>query len=336
VKDDGQTDDLGLLTSGAALHGGCARELIVATGRDRVRFLHGIVTGDVAGTPVGGGCRSALLTPKGHVVADLLIFVRPEEIWIVTDAGQGDATAAALSRYAIMDDFAATRRAGFAQLAVLGPAAGGKLALAGLVPDEAALPGPALLSHASQPSGGDSWIVRTRELGADGYWVAGAADVVAGAHLRLEREAHVLELSAATAEAARIGALEGRWGAEITPDYFPMEVGLSGAIDYAKGCYLGQEPIVRLRDRGHINWRLVSLDVAGAVDPTPGDALESDAKPRAGKITSVGRFPDARGVALAMLHVSIPVGADVRIRHGETALSARVRQSVSDGKPGSS
>jgi folate-binding protein YgfZ len=343
VKQDGQTDDLGLLTSGAALHGGRARELIVATGADRVRFLHGIVTGDVAGTPVGGGCRSALLTPKGHVVADLLVFLRPEEIWIVTDAGQGDATAAALSRYAIMDDFAATRRPGFAQLAVLGPAAGRKLALAGLVPDEAALPGPALLSHASHASqssiaepGQDPWIVRTRELGVDGYWVAGAADVVIGARGRLEREAHVLELSAAASEAARIGALEGRWGAEITPDYFPMEVGLSGAIDYAKGCYLGQEPIVRLRDRGHINWRLVSLEVTGAVDPAPGDTLESDAKPRAGKITSAGRFPDARGVALAMLHVSIPVGADVRIRHGETALSARVRQSVSDGKPGSS
>lgn len=339
MKEAVQTDDLGLLTSGAALHGGRARELIVATGRDRVRFLHGIVTGDVAGTPVGGGCRSALLTPKGHVVADLLIFVRPEEIWIVTDAGQGDATAAALSRYAIMDDFAATRRPGFAQLAVLGPAAGRKLIEAGLVPDEAALPGPALLSHASQPSQpsiADAWIVRTRELGTDGYWVAGEADVVVGARGRLERDAHVLELSPAAAEAARIGALEGRWGAEITLDYFPMEVGLSGAIDYAKGCYLGQEPIVRLRDRGHINWRLVSLDVAGAVDPAPGDALESDTKPRAGKITSVGRFPDARGVALAMLHVSIPVGADVRIRHGETPISARVRQSVSDGKPGSS
>ena len=43
-----------------------------------------------------------------------------------------------------------------------------------------------------------------------------------------------------------------------------MEVGLDAAIDYAKGCYLGQEPIVRIRDRGHINWRLVGLDVAGA------------------------------------------------------------------------
>ena len=327
MKRDGETDDVGLLQTGAVLHGGRERELIVATGTDRVRFLHGIVTGDVAGTPVGGGCRSALLTPKGHVVADLMIFVRPEEIWIVTDAGQGDATAAALSRYAIMDDFTAVRQPGWAQLAVLGPEAGRKLVEVGIV-REGQLPGPALFSHVDFAAW---WIVRAHELGADGFWIAGKAEVI-WVREQLEKKARVRELSEAAAEAARIIALEGRWGAEITPDYFPMEVGLSGAIDYTKGCYLGQEPIVRLRDRGHINWRLVSLEIAGAVDPTPGDALQSDTKPKAGKITSVGRFPDGRGVALGMLHVSLPVGADVRIKHGEATLTARVLQSVADGK----
>jgi len=332
VTTNAKTDDVGLLQTGAVLHGGRGRELIVATGADRVRFLHGIVTGDVAGTPVGGGCRAALLTPKGHVVADLLVFVRPEEIWIVTDAGQGDATAAALSRYAIMDDFAAARRQQFAQLAVLGPSAGRRLAEARLVSDEAGLPGPAPLCHASF---GDLWLARVRELGVDGYWVAGAPETVAAARLALGAAA-VPALSEAAAEAARVAALEGRWGAEITPDYFPMEVGLAGAIDYAKGCYLGQEPIVRLRDRGHINWRLVSLEVAGAIDPAPGDALESDVKPRAGKITSAARFPDGRAVALGMLHISVPVGGDVRIKHGDAVLTGRVRESVSDGKPAGS
>ncbi|MDB4981194.1 MAG: glycine cleavage system protein, partial [Myxococcales bacterium] len=174
-----ETNDVGLLARGAVLFGGRDRELIVAHGADRVPFLHRIVTGDVAGTPVGGGCRAALLTPKGHVVADLQLFVRPDDLWLVVDAGQGDATAAALTRYAIMDDFAAVRRPGFAQLAVLGPEAGRRLVEAKLVP-EGGLPGPDLYAHASfkGPSGGDLWIVRARELGADGYWVAGAAEVL--------------------------------------------------------------------------------------------------------------------------------------------------------------
>jgi folate-binding Fe-S cluster repair protein YgfZ len=104
-----------------------------------------------------------------------------------------------------------------------------------------------------------------------------------------------------------------------------MEVGLSGAIDYGKGCYLGQEPIVRIRDRGHINWRLVGLDFGGAGDPTPGDPLESDAKPKAGRVTSAARLPDGRGVALALVHTSIPVGAAIRVKHGETVIDAQVR-----------
>jgi len=326
VSDPHTTDDVGLLATGAVLHGGREHELVVARGADRVRFLNSIVTGPVASTPEGGGCRSALLTPKGHVVVDLTIFVRPDDVWILAPAGQGDATAAALTRYAIMDDFAAVRKPGFAELAVLGPEAGRKLVAAGLAPNEAALPGPAPFAHATL---GELWVVRARELGADGYWVSGGGPAVIAARAALEGRAGVRELSAPAAEAARVAALEGRWGAEITPDYFPMEVGLSGAIDYEKGCYLGQEPIVRLRDRGHINWRLVQLDLQGNdIDVAAGDLLESDAKPKAGKVTSAARFPGGRAVALAMLHISVPVGADVRVKRGEATVVAHVRQSV--------
>jgi folate-binding protein YgfZ len=154
-----------------------------------------------------------------------------------------------------------------------------------------------------------------RQLGVDGFWLGGAPSAVAGAWARLAG-AGTPELETATAEAARIVALEPRFGAEITADYFPMEVGLDDAIDYGKGCYLGQEPIVRVRDRGHVNWRLAGLDLVGVGmgDPHPGDAIESDAKPKAGRVTSAARFPDGRGVALGMVHVSVPVGATVRIR----------------------
>ena len=75
-----------------------------------------------------------------------------------------------------------------------------------------------------------------------------------------------------------------------------------------KGCYLGQEPIVRIRDRGHINWRLVGLEIDGPRDPAAQDAIESDVKPKAGRVTSAARLPGGRGVALALLHVSVPDG----------------------------
>ena len=315
------TTDVGLLAKEAVLGPAAAppRELVVATGVDRIRFLHGLVTGNVAGTEPGRGCRAALLTPKGQVVNDLRIFVRPDDVRIVVDAGQAAPLATALARYAIMDDFAAAPVSEFSLFPLLGPAAPAQLAAAGV--DVGALADAPPLSHAEI---GSFWVARVRELGADGFWIGGAPADVASLHEKLATS--VPELDAAVAEAARIDALEPRFGAEITADYFPMEVGLAGAIDYTKGCYLGQEPIVRVRDRGHINWRLVGLDVTGAVDPHAGDALTSEVKPKAGKVTSAARLPDGRGVALAMAHVSLPVGATVHI--GAEAIEARIRAEV--------
>jgi len=312
------TTELGLLAKDAVLGpaAGPPRELVVATGVDRIRFLHGLVTGNVAGTGPGRGCRAALLTTKGQVVSDMRLFVRPDDVRIVVDAGQAAPLATTLARYAIMDDFAAAPAPEFSLFPLLGPAAPARLATAGV--EVGALAEGPLLAHAEA---GDLWIARVRELGADGFWIGGAPLHVAA--LREKLAAVVPELDAAVAEAARIDALEPRFGVEITADYFPMEVGLGGAIDYQKGCYLGQEPIVRVRDRGHINWRLVGLDVAGAADPQPGDPLTSDVKPKAGKVTSAARLPDGRGVALAMAHVSLPVGATVHI--GPDAIEARIR-----------
>ena len=301
------------------------RELIVATGADRVRFLHGIVTADVAGAAPGQGRRSVLLTPKGHVVAEMEMFVRADAIWIVVGPGLGAEVAGALSRYAIMDDFAAVVRPDITLASLMGPSATARLAAIGLAPG-ALGDGPAR-AHADVEASvlsGPLWMARMRELGHDGFWLAGARatlDAVQGQLLG----AGVRVLPPALAEAARIVAIEPRPGAEITADYFPMEAGLNSAIDYSKGCYLGQEPIVRIRDRGHINWRLCGLDLEGALDPQAGDPLESDAKPKAGRVTSAARLPDGRGVALAMVHVSVPVGGPVRIRRGDAAIAARVR-----------
>jgi folate-binding protein YgfZ len=322
-----RTADLDVLARDAALRLETGRELIVGTGGDRIRFLNGIVTGPVAGTPVGGGCPSVLLTPKGHVVIDMLMFVRADDIWIVVEAGQAETTASALSRYAIMDDFAAAARPDVAFSSLLGPTAAERLAAIGADPGALAT-APALAHAQVQTPAGELWLARVRELGADGFWLGAPGTVLADVHARLAA-AGISALEPGAAEAARIAALEPRFGAEITADYFPMEVGLSGAIDYAKGCYLGQEPIVRIRDRGHINWRLVGLDVDGPDDPAASDPIESEAKPKAGRVTSVGRLSDGRGVALAMLHTSVAVGATVHIRHGDARIDARVRAETS-------
>jgi folate-binding protein YgfZ len=319
VTTEHETDDARALTAlaaDAALLDPLDRELVIARGADRVRFLNGVVTADIAHLPVGAGTRALLLTPKAHILADMQLFLREEDAYLVVAAGQGQATAAALSRYAVMDDFTAEVAPEVQLIAVLGPRAADALAAAEL--STVAFDGAPPWSHATL---GPRCVARVRQLGAEGYWVAGPRSEIDGVREAL-RARGTPRLSPAVAEVARIAAREPGWGQEITDEFFPMEIGLGDAISYGKGCFLGQEPIVRIRDRGHLNWRLAALELPGdAAGVAVGDRLESDSKPKAGKVTSVARAPDGRPVALAVVHVSVPAGGVVRILRPATGPS---------------
>jgi folate-binding Fe-S cluster repair protein YgfZ len=103
-----------------------------------------------------------------------------------------------------------------------------------------------------------------------------------------------------------------------------LEVGLAAALDHKKGCYLGQETIVRARDRGLVRRRLAGLRLSSDGMPAIGDAIAFEANLAAGRITSVGRLPGQAPVALALLASTVPVGAEVRISHGAETLAAEV------------
>ena len=286
------------------------KDVVVARGEDRVRFLHGVVTGNVAGTAVGGGTHALLLTPKAHVLSEMRIFVRPHDLYLLVASGEGARSAEALARYAVMDDFTAEAAPALRGLALLGPGAASKLDAAGL-PGTALADAP-LWTHADA---GPFWVARAAHLGAQGFWIVGTEAEVGRLGDTLAASG-VPKLSEATAEAARVVAGEPLWGREITDEYFPMEIGLGGAIDYGKGCFLGQEPIVRIRDRGHTNWRLARVELPAGSPVSAGDRLETDEKPKAGKLTSVaviGNRGGEGGVALGVVHVSVPAGARVRI-----------------------
>jgi folate-binding protein YgfZ len=181
-----------------------------------------------------------------------------------------------------------------------------------------------LWSHADAASPfGLLWLVRSHALGSDGLWVFGAAAACAALAASLDL-AGVPVLAPEVAEVMRIQAGEPRLGAEITGDVLPMEVGLAAALDHKKGCYLGQETIVRARDRGLVRRRLVGLRLCGDGMPAAGDAIVFEQNPAAGRVTSVGRLPGQSAVALALLASAVPVGAEVGISHGPETLTAAV------------
>jgi tRNA-modifying protein YgfZ len=106
-------------------------------------------------------------------------------------------------------------------------------------------------------------------------------------------------------ERLRILARTPRWGAEIDDSVLPAEAGLDErAISFEKGCYPGQEPIARLRYRGHANRGLRVLEVEGA---QPGDEIR-DGEKVVGRVTSA-----VRDVALGYVRREVPDGAAVTV-----------------------
>ena len=242
---------------------------------------------------------------------------------LVVAAAAGQGIAAALGHYAVMDDFAVAVEPEIVLNALHGPGSAQVLRAAGVsVPED--FPARPLWSHTDAASPfGLLWLVRSHALGTDGLWVFGAAAASCALAASLV-QASVPALPPEVAEAMRIQAGEPRYGAEITGDALPMELGLSSALDHKKGCYLGQETIVRIRDRGLVRRRLAGLRLRSDGMPAVGDVITFEQNPAAGHVTSVGRVPGQAPVALALLASTVPVGAEVRINHGSHTLAAGV------------
>jgi hypothetical protein len=296
--------------------------------------LHRITSGTIVGKTAGQGSRTLLLDVKGRVLASLLAFVRPKSVRLLVAAGQGSEVVAGLAKFAVMDDFQIVPEAELATLAILGPQAAIALGAVGVAVPPALLESP-LFDHLEILSEalGPLWIAHGRACGTDGLCVVAQRGV---------REALVAALLAQgtprlepdLAEALRISALEPKPGSEILPERFPVEVGLGAALDHGKGCYVGQETIVRMRDRGIIRKRLVLLRLAGHDLPAPGDKVVTAEQPSAGQITSVGCLPGERPVALAIVASAVPVGATVQLQHAGAQLAAEVAAESSPwGKP---
>jgi folate-binding protein YgfZ len=110
-------------------------------------------------------------------------------------------------------------------------------------------------------------------------------------------------LEAGEFERTRIEAGVPAWGKELDETILPAEAGLDEThISFTKGCYPGQEPIVRLHHRGHVNRRLRVLEVESA---DPGDEIEYEGR-------TVGRITSAvSGFALGYVRTEVPDEAEL-------------------------
>ena len=305
------------LRSGAVLVDRSHRHRSRITGPRAAEMLTGLVTNDVTALAPGQGQYAAALTPKGKIVADLRILVRPEGVILMdTGARAGDGWMSILRKYVnprVAPYKDAT--ADFAVLGVYGAHARRVVAQAtGVASDALATLAPYAQLAADLPAG-PALVVRAPDLGVEGYdlWlVPGTAAEVWRALERSGATPAVLEAW----EVARIEAGRPEWGVDIDDSTIPQEANFDElhAISYTKGCYTGQETVARVHFRGHVNRHLRGLRYAHPEPlPTKTQLFDDDSK-LVGEVRSAAISPRAGGVALAMVRREIAAESVLRAR----------------------
>ena len=263
------------------------------TGVDRVRFLNGLFTNDVAKLAAGAGCHAAMLTVKGKLVGEGLILCDADALWLDLPAEVGPAIRAQMEKHLIVDDVTIEDHgADLDEVLVCGDGARGALeGLVGRLPD---LP---LYGHVQI---GATRVVATTDLGLPGYRLIGGARALAE---RLAPAARTVD--DAEAEVLRIEAGIPRYGVDMGEDHLPIESRLDDAVSHNKGCYMGQEVIARVTARGHINRKLCGLRLEGDRPSERRAKISGPGRDDAGAVTSSVVSPRFGAIALGYVHRSV-------------------------------
>jgi folate-binding protein YgfZ len=282
------------------------RGRIIVTGADRASFLQGLLTNDVAALKTGQGCYAAYLTPQGRMITDLHVYETGEGI-LATMAGDVKETLLARLDQSIFSEDVELRdvTTTYAQVAIVGPdaaavtsavlAEAGQDALAALPPH-----GNVRAAYEGMPV----IVTRTSDAGVSGF------DVFVDAAKSTQLTAAIggtgaAPLDNATADAIRIEGGVPLFHRDMDEQTIPLEAGLeSSAISFTKGCYVGQEVVIRVLHRGHgrVAKKLAGVAFEGNAAPAAGAIVRAGDR-EIGHVTSAAYSPALdRPIALAYLH----------------------------------
>jgi folate-binding protein YgfZ len=291
-------DDYQALIAGRAAAELVGWSTVRVTGDDRTQLLHNLATNDVKRLTPGQGCETFFCDARGKLVAHAFVLVQPQEIWLLAEPGLGPKLASHFDRYVIREDVQATDVSeDFRWLLIGGGESGGESAMNRLAAtaelpawghvaavDGAAVPCERLVACPLPWCGG--WLLAVKPDRRD--------DVLAALSL--------VACSEAAWQALRIESAWPLYGVDFDESNLPQEVGRdAAAINFRKGCYLGQETVARIDALGHVNQQLAKVRFAGGGVPSAGAVLTLEGRP-VGRVTSACWSPKHQApLALAIL-----------------------------------
>lgn len=266
-----------------------SRAKISLTGGDRMRWLNGMVTNNIRDLEPGHGVYAFLLNPQGHILGDLYAYNRGESLLVDTDQSQLEKILAVFDKYIIMDDVEVANISDqMSAVGVAGLKSREALRAAGFeVPDLKPLQ---LVELTWQQIGvvlvrGDNPQVESFEL-----WLAPGDNESAYEALA---KAGAKPVGTGALELLRIAAGIPRYGVDIRERDLPQETEQERALNFSKGCYVGQEIVERIRSRGQVRRKFTGFRIEGPL-PAPGSKVLVEGKD-VGEITSAASLPAAGG-----------------------------------------
>ncbi len=300
------------LLSGCGLYDLSWRAKIAVTGGDRVRWLNGMATNNVRDLAPGHGVYAFLLNAQGRIQADLYVFQRGDSLLVDTERGQREKVMQLFDHYIIADDVEiADISDKLTALGLTGPESRHVLERAGI-----AVPDLAHLQFADV-----AWQQKTITLLRSGEearesWQIWIAPEFAGELWSALLKAGARPIGTTALNLFRISRGIPQFGEDIRERDLPQETGQTRALNFTKGCYLGQEIVERIRSRGAVHRQFTAFVAEGTL-PEPGAKIlagENTEEKEVGEITSGAVLPlpgGDRTVALGYLRREA-AGKDLR------------------------
>jgi folate-binding protein YgfZ len=292
------------LTESAGLVRRGDRGVLTVTGSDRLTWLQGLLTNDVVGLPIGGICDAAYLTPQGRMITDLRVVNLADRTLLDVPGSLAESLQKRLDGLLFSEDAQIIDTSkGMSVIDVHGPTAAGAVSGEAVVRDDAyELPGFSAFLAADEAA------AFTQRLGGRG----------------------AVETTLETLDVVRIEAGRPAFLVDMDEHTIPLEAGLEKrAISFTKGCYVGQEIIVRVTQRGggRVAKKLVGLRFLGPELPKARDVIRARGR-EIGAITSATRSPRL-GVPIALGYVHrdfTAPGTEVLVSTSSAELTAEVSQ----------